>query len=173
MLFISIISLSLLKINDFKSKQIVWGDEKCFLLLLFFYVVTNYFSFLNWLCGPICCFTPASIVPSSALFEHSELLWRSGFLPSELSVGFPIWLAPDPLLESARGNLPLATCPGPGSEHRSQPWTWVLSAYRMHLTWHIYPLRQWLSNLFWLWPAVRRKIDIITQYTHNSSYVNM
>ena len=86
---------------------------------------------------------------------------------------FPIWLAPDPLLESARGNLPLATCPGPGSEHRSQPWTWVLSAYRMHLTWHIYPLRQWLSNLFWLWPAVRRKIDIITQYTHNSSYVNV
>ena len=126
--------------------------------LLFFYMVTDYFSFLNWLCGPVCCFTPVSLVyhllPSLNILSFSSGL---GSFP----VGFPFWLAPDPLWKVLG-----ATWSWPRSTHGSQPWAWVLSAYRRHLIWHIYPLRQWLSNLFWLWPTVRSKIDIITLYTH-------
>lgn len=168
--FIGIISLSLWNRNGFKVRQNCFGGGRC---ILFFHTVINY------LCSCIDCLGPfgvSHLPPSystSALYcEHFELLRCLGsFLM--ISHGIVLCAGSRPSAGKCPGKPGLhpAPCtePGPGSSLPAGC-IWGL------LVWcHLYPLRQWFSNLFSLWPTIRIKVHITTQctYNFNSTYVNM
>lgn len=149
-----------------KLNKLFWGNEKCFLVVslhsdkLFFILKCRVWTHLMF---HIClCHTP-----SSALFERSDRLWWSGSFRDDLMMEFPLWLVPDPLLESAlwKAGLNLASHAeagsGPGSSGPAGCIWWVA-----YLVVHL-PLRQNFHTFSWPWPTVRKKVYITTQYTHN------
>lgn len=132
------------------------GSERCFLVFLHNDTFTFVLELTAWayLVFPIFLLY---IVPPLWMFWMSLVFWIASWWPySEI---FPqCWLQ--------------TLCWKVLWAARSQPAGCIWQA-----AWscHLYPLRQWLSHLFWLWPKVGNEVYIMTQNTHNfnSTYVNI
>lgn len=130
-------------------------------VFLFFCTMIPSFLFRNWLPGPIWCFSSSFftqyLCPPLCMFWVSLVFWIASWWPYS-------GIFPQCWLQTLCWKVLWAA--------RSQPAGCIWQAAWSH---HLYPLRQWLSHLFWLWPKVGNKVYIMTQntYNFNSTYVNI